>query len=352
MRVLFLFNYSRRKEAADIEAGIGHDNHFNGMYRIRKFGIKADFLEPEHFVSQKNALRWRQVFGMHWMTLPFFPLFLRYDIVFTGTAYGSMLLRALLGIRRPKWVIYDANIAGEIGTATSWRQKLFRFAVNRADGIVTLSQAEADTLRTMFGHSRVHDGIVFLHEGVDTNYFKPMGMDEDSYILSVGLDNGRDFKTLIEAVRDLPIELKIATKPERLKNISLPPNVSVKYYGHDEIRELYARARVIVIPLNMKTDNNDSMGTFVVIEAMASGKAIIVTRTKALASYIEDGKNGVFVPVRDIEAMRVAILDLWSDADKRSRLGAEARTFALECADADLYAQKLADYFKKLVSND
>lgn len=344
MKVLYLFSRSRIAQAEHVAQGTGHDNHFNGMYRIRKYGIETDFLDPEHLLPASFARLWRRVFSIWWMHVPFFPLLRRYDIVFAGGAYGALLVKALFFLRRPKWVIYDANITGSIGTGSTLRKKIFRFAVSRAEGIVALSQAEEDTLRTMFPTTK--ERYRFLYEGVDTSYFTPSDAPEGDFILSVGLDPGRDFATLVEAVRELPdITLKIATKPERVAHVTLPSNVSARLYSHDELRDLYASARFVVIGLNMKTDNNDSMGTYAVIEAMASGKAVIATKTKALASYIADGVTGVFVPMHDVPAMRHALYDLWNDKEKRTAIGKRARVFATEHCEAELFAKRLADFF-------
>jgi glycosyltransferase involved in cell wall biosynthesis len=348
MKVLFLFSRPRIFQAADLAAGKGHDNHFIGMYRIRKYGIETDFLDPEHILPAPVAYVWRRIFNIWWMHVPFFPLFFRHDMVFAGGAYGSLLLKAVVRLRRHRWVIYDANISGTIGDCRTLRQKVFRFAVSRTDGIVTLSQVEEDTLRAMF--PQMNERVQFLYEGVDTSYFTPSTSPEGDYILSVGLDPGRDFSTLIEAMRELPeVSLKIATKPERVASCGpLPPNVTAQLYSHEEMRDLYARARFVVIGLNMKTDNNDSMGTYAVIEAMASGKPVIVTATKALVSYIEHNSTGMFVPVRDVDAMRDAIRDLWDNKEKRSAIGTRARAFAVEHCDAELYAKRLAEFFKKI----
>ncbi len=344
MKILYLFSRSRIAQAVAVESGSGHDNHFNGMYRIRKYGISTSFFDPEHVLPAWAARLWRRVLNIWWMHVPFFPLFLRYDIVFAGGAYGSLLCKAVLGLSRPRWVIYDANISGTIGACTTLRQKVFRFAVSRADGVIALSQAEEDSMRKLFPH--IKEQIVFLYEGVDTKYFTPSSLPQGDFILSVGLDPGRDYDTLIDAVRGTALELKIATKPERVAAYgALPPNVTARLYSHSELRDLYARCRFVVIPLKRKVDNNDSMGTYAVIEAMASGKATVVTKSKALVSYVDHGVTGMFVPAHDVAALRTAMLDLWHDRHKCATIGAAARAFAVQNCDAEVYAKRLAEFF-------
>lgn len=354
MKVLFLFNKVREgtSEIANIKAGKGHDNHFFGMFRVRKYDIETDFIELEQYVPRSiiNFLR-RHVLNIFWIHLPLFPLFLRYDIVISSTAYGSLLLKAILGLKKPKWVIIDFNISGTIGEATSLRQKAFKYAVSKTDGIIAISKAEKEKLKIMFPH--LSDHIRFFHEGVDTNFFKPNeATPEEDFILSVGLDPSRDFKTLVEAARGLSVPVKLATKPERVKALEpLPKNVTAQLFPHDEMLKQYAKAKVIVVGLNIKSDDsNDSMGTFAIAEAMSMGKAIVATKTRSLASYIEDGVTGRLVPPRDVEAMRVAIRELLDNDNKRHEMGHRAREFAVKNVEAEIFARNLAEYFKYLMA--
>jgi len=342
MRALFLFNKVRNgtKEIENIKTGTGHDNHFFGMFRLRQYGIETNFLELEQFVPHWLAMFLRKyVLNIFWIHLPLFPLFLRYDVVISSTAYGSLLLKAILGIKKPKWVMIDFNISGTIGDNKSVRQKVFKYAVSKSDGIIAISKAEEEKLKLMFPHLREH--IRFLHEGVDTNFFKPdPATEEEDFILSVGLDPSRDFKTLIEASKGLGVPVKLATRPERVATLlPLPPNVSVQLFPHDEMLRQYAKAKVVVVGLNMKGDNNDSMGTFAVAEAMAMGKAVVATKTRSLESYIEDGVTGRLVALHDAQAMRSAILDLLDNDEKRHEMGRQARLFAVQNFEADIFAE-------------
>lgn len=352
MKVLFLFNKVRygKQEIENIKNGKGHDNHFYGMFRLRKQGIKTEFLELEQFLplSVTSFLR-KYILNIFWIHIPLFPLFLRYDFVISSTAYGSLLLKAVLGLKKPKWIIIDFNISGTIGEGTSLRQKVFKYAVSRADGIVTISKAEEEKLKIMFPH--LSDRIQFFHEGVDTNFFKPNeSVEEEDFILSVGLDPSRDFKTLVEAAKGLGIRVKLATKPERVKALEpLPENVTAELFPHEEMLKEYAKAKIVVVGLNIKSDDsNDSMGTFAVAEAMSMGKAIVATKTHSLASYIEDGVTGRLVPHHNADAMRATISELLTNDIMRHRIGRRAREFAVQHVEAEIFGKNLAKYLEKL----
>ncbi len=351
MKILFLYSRPRKAQEEAFLNGGGHDNHFIGMFRLRKYDIETNYLEPEQYLSSRMVYIWRRIFNIWWMHVPFFPVLLRYDIIFAGGAYGALLMKAIFRIRRPKWVIYDANITGTIGEAKSLRRKVFKWAVSKADGIVALSQSEEDDLRKMFPHMAPH--IHFLYEGVDTDFFKPIDAPEENYITSVGLDLGRDFKTLIEAVRGLPVQLKIASKPERIAQLGpLPENVSVRLYTHEEIQDLYARAKCVVITLKVKPEYNDSSGTYALIEARASGKAVIATKTKALVPYMRDGEDGVFVPREDVQAVREAIVEMLANDESRREMGKRAREFVMQHCDAEVYAKHLYKFMTDLCEDE
>ncbi len=351
MKVLYLFN---KQVAPTIEAfnkGVGHDSWLYGMLRMEKYGIESDYLEIEKFIPVKLAkFLKKHILTMHYAHLPLFPLFFKYDIVFTSTAYASLILKAILRIKKFKWVVLDFNVLGTIGNGKKFRQKLYAWAVSKADGIVCISEAAASAMKKRFPH--LADKIIFLYEATDPNYFKPKSdISEKDVVISVG-NFGRDFETLIEATKDLGVECRLATKlisPEKIK--SLPSHVTVKLYSHAEMLQAYVEAKIAVIGIGLKDDYYDSVGTFALGEALSMGKATIVTHTKSMESYIKDGINGFFVPFRDVAVMRSKVLELLRNDELRYRIGVEARKFAVECLDSEQFTRDLAAYFKSLYSN-
>ncbi len=62
------------------------------------------------------------------------------------------------------------------------------------------------------------------------------------------------------------------------------------------------------------------------LEAMASGDAVVATRAGAAEMLIADGDTGVLAPIDDVEALVGAIEPLMRDSDRIAELGARART--------------------------
>ncbi|MDE2041075.1 MAG: glycosyltransferase family 4 protein [Patescibacteria group bacterium] len=357
MKVLYLFNKVLAKTIEDARRGRGHDSWCFGMLRLPKYGVETDYLEIEQFIPERLAafLR-RHVLTMHYAHLPLFPFFFRYDVVFTSTAYASLILKAVLRVKKFKWIILDFNVLGTIRDGSRFRQRLYAWAVSKADGVVCISEAARDAMRKRFPH--MADRIVFLYEATDPAYFKPRpDVPEKDVILSVG-NFGRDFETLIEATKDMEnVEVRLATKLLPATRLgggrpnpanTLRPQVTVKLYSHAEMQGNYAEAKIVVVGISLPDEYYDSVGTFALGEAMSMGKAVIATHTKSMESYVRDGDNAIFVPYKDVTTMRAKILELFQNSELRHRIGGKAREFALECLDPERFARNLADYFKRL----
>ncbi|HGE69618.1 TPA: glycosyltransferase family 1 protein [Candidatus Poribacteria bacterium] len=90
------------------------------------------------------------------------------------------------------------------------------------------------------------------------------------------------------------------------------------------------------------------------IEAMASGKAVVSTAVGGVPDIVLDGQTGILVPSGDEEKFADAIVDLLEDAEKRKQFGKRGREFVSAnytkerlCADIEhlyldlLFAQKM-----------
>jgi len=91
-----------------------------------------------------------------------------------------------------------------------------------------------------------------------------------------------------------------------------------------ELRDLYARSRFVVVPLRRSDTDN---GVNVILEAMAMGKPVICSRTQGQVDVIEEGVTGLFVPVGDPAALRVAMLELWNNPERAAQMGRAARAY-------------------------
>lgn len=66
------------------------------------------------------------------------------------------------------------------------------------------------------------------------------------------------------------------------------------------------------------------------VEAMGAGKPVVLTRCGGVPELVEDGKNGLLVPVRDPVALAGGILHLLKEKDLAARLGSAAASTVRE----------------------
>src|SRR6185312_14637604 len=112
-----------------------------------------------------------------------------------------------------------------------------------------------------------------------------------------------------------------------------------------ELRQLYAEARFIVVPLAASVH---ASGISSLLEAMAMGKAIIVSDSPGIRGTVEPDVTALVVPCGDDAALRQAIERLWTDDLLCQRLGAAARAFVEKNNSYAVTANRLAKFFYEL----
>jgi glycosyltransferase involved in cell wall biosynthesis len=103
----------------------------------------------------------------------------------------------------------------------------------------------------------------------------------------------------------------------------------------DEVRKALADADMFLLP-----SHAEPLGV-VVMEAMAMGVPVIVTRAGGVAEIVTDGVDGLMVPPGDAPALAEAVLALANDPQRGVELGAAGRRSVVERFDARVGARKL-----------
>ncbi len=241
--------------------------------------------------------------------------------------------------------------------------------------IVSSSRAQLDIAAARLGvpEAKLH----FAPWPVDDRFWTPPSRPPDDMICAVGME-GRDYTTLLYAIRtpalDARVTLAVGTivftagpVPERndgpgapdfgllrrtfgyrftrewaeeLTAPRLPVNVSVEQQmAPSDLRDLYARCRFVVVPLH---DVDSDCGITTITEAMAMGKAVIVTRSRGQVDVIEDGRQGIYVPPHDPRALRAAIDHLLAHPEEADRMGREGRALVEHRHALDRHLERIA----------
>jgi glycosyltransferase involved in cell wall biosynthesis len=190
---------------------------------------------------------------------------------------------------------------------------------------------------------------------VDERFWRPQHAPLTDAICAVGWE-ARDYPTLIEAMRGLHLRLDlavggvalapsaatrgpVATRMQQLARRGLPDNVKMDSFTPAELRTLYGHARFVVVPL---ADVDYDAGVNVIVEAMAMGKAVIVTRTRGQVDLVRNGEQGIYVPPGDPAALRAAITFLADHPEEAARMGRAGRALVEQRHTLDAYIGRLA----------
>jgi glycosyltransferase involved in cell wall biosynthesis len=204
-------------------------------------------------------------------------------------------------------------------------RRLFVDAFRRLHTIVAYGWGEVEELRSWLGPGGPRTEFVAF--GVDTEHFRPEPVAGEDDVLSVGADPRRDFGLVTELARRLPDRsFRIVASADNARALdALPANVRLEVdVPFARVRECLLRARVVALPVR---DNTYSGATTTLLQAMACGRPVVVTRTAAIARgyHLEDGENCRLVPPGDVLAVEHAVSGVLDDGSLAAGLGLRAR---------------------------
>lgn len=98
-----------------------------------------------------------------------------------------------------------------------------------------------------------------------------------------------------------------------------------------KLRNLYSNSRIFFLPSTVEGFS------LTAAEAMASGCAVVSTNCGGVDEYLEDRKNGIFVPVNDVDAMVKAITELAMNENLASMFGQNGREAVKKYSYENMY---------------
>jgi glycosyltransferase involved in cell wall biosynthesis len=184
--------------------------------------------------------------------------------------------------------------------------------------------------------------------GVDSDFFsgsRPVAGDQwlamrsrlgvsagQTLVVAVGrLVEKKGFAHLVEALGGAP-ELHLAIIGDGdlhsdLEARSASSGASVTLAGRfsrTEIRDALQSADLVAVPSVIDSRGNVDGLPNALLEAMASGKAIVASRVAGIPDVVTDGVEGVLVPPGAPGSLRDALIHLARDPRKRAELGRAA----------------------------
>jgi glycosyltransferase involved in cell wall biosynthesis len=311
-----------------------------------------------HFQSQKDLLVYS------WKAYGFARKLMqrnRYDVVHAFFAVPCGVLAWLLG--REFRVPYIVSLRGADVPGYSERFRLLygflKPLVRQVWKRSAATVANSEGLKALALKTRPSQAIGVIYNGVDTEQFSPQGNSNESVALRMlavsRLTPRKGLRYLLEAAALLKgrygaekIGVEIIGEGDEKETLvaeakRLGIEDVVRFAGrveHDDLPPYYRRANVFVLPsLNEGMSNT-------VLEAIASGLAVLATDTGGTRELVRDGENGFLIEMKSAQDIAEKAGKFVEQPGLAAEMGAKSRQLAesmswKKVAEAyyDLYGQ-------------
>ena len=282
--------------------------------------------------------------------------------VLTELLAGFDLVQIVAGAPAWGWIARDLSVPTALQVATlaaverravldqgSAAARLWRGGMTRVttalearglecvDAVFVENQWMFDALRERLAPEQV----IFAAPGVDTEHFRPAASPPDASgpILCVGrmADARKRCDVLFDAYASLCERLPDGP-PLCIAGGSGPPEACwarasergirdrIEYRANvtaDELAEIYRGATLFAL-----SSDEEGLG-IVILEAMASGLAVVSTDCGGPSTSVLEGETGLLVPRNDADALAAGMYALLTDPARRGRMGRAGRARAV-----------------------
>ena len=222
--------------------------------------------------------------------------------------------------------------------------------------VVSLTPAGAEHAKKLAPQAKVAN----LGWGVDVNFFPKLEYNPE-WFFSCGIAN-RDFDTLCRAASKCDHPIRVIS-PGPMAGLLWPSNVTRIDGGRgwlvdkrkavtprDLVRDYFPHSAGTLIIMKNDPTQYTANGFTNLIEAMAVGQPVIMTKTGALPGEIDVEKSGcgIFVPPENPDALAEAIDFLGGNPDKAEALGKKGRELVERYYNMERYAKDLHEFFETL----
>jgi glycosyltransferase involved in cell wall biosynthesis len=163
-------------------------------------------------------------------------------------------------------------------------------------------------------------------------------------VQAVGLLRRRGREVTLLVVGDGP-------ERQRLERLAVEEGVAdrVRFLGelpHEAVIPLYARGDILALPCVIDSSGDRDGIPNVLLEALASGMAVVSTPVSGIPEVVEEGRTGLLVPPADPAALADAIEALAADPALRRQLGEAGRDRVVQ--RFDIRRSPMAELFQRL----
>lgn len=288
------------------------------------------------------------------------------DIVHSWLFEGALLAAASRWpSRTPPLIVSRRSLVEWIARHRGY-YPLARWTNRQAD--LLLANSEAVRTDVMRKEGVAAERIALIYNGVDTSAYSP-GPPDENLRRELGLPAGlpvvgmvanlnvyKGHRELVEAAA----ALRGKGKPLALLFVGRDGDAAVPLRGQVDLLKLenvvFAGPRgdiprmLRLMDIFVSASHEEGFSNSI-LEAMATGRAVVTTSAGGSVEQIEDGATGLVVPPRSPAALAAAVESLLADAALREQLGAAAREKAIAKFGRERVLEETAALYERLVAS-
>jgi glycosyltransferase involved in cell wall biosynthesis len=260
------------------------------------------------------------------------------DVLLSSMAHQNVMVLAAAFLARSKTKIFirETNPPSRVfadrpvlkwlaGKLYPRAAKTIALSARTALELTTELHLTSECIKTIHNPVSIEQSNELIHEKIQIT---AAGLSEDAFILAVGrLTRQKNFSLLLNSyalaglqttlciVGDGPLinELK-----EQARNLGIAERV--KFIEHsDTVQTLMKAAKFFVLSSSWEGFGH------VVVEAMATGTAVIATNCDGPTDIITNGKDGIVIPINDVSALAKQMRKLDRNAKLRAKIGVNGK---------------------------
>jgi glycosyltransferase involved in cell wall biosynthesis len=281
------------------------------------------------------------------------------NLAFLTTFQSGQMAKKL----KIKNVVHVHGVTGEKGFVLNLAQKTFMYSLGKtifdnADKVICLTSNDS---RKVVEYGCAQAKICVISNGVNVSNFYPEDKEVPNSLIWIGrFVHEKGLAYLIDAMRivvgiagfakvkltlvgDGPLMSKIQGL---VQDYHLTQNVFFRgKVSHADLPGLINTSSLVLLP-----SLSEGM-PYVLLEAMACGKAVIGSDISGINDVIDHQETGFLVPSRNSEILAQAILKLLGDEDFRKEMGRRARNLMVKKYDWALVAGEMEKVYNQLLDS-
>lgn len=358
MKVLYYNNLPTDILWREWQTGESPEHQLWGVPGMQRLGLEVSVLPYEGFGWLKSVSRRFKLLGDLDQQVRVLRVASQFDVIYCACQHDALLLGLLrfFGMLKIPVVVTMHHMVNPVFRSRG----MFKAFFGSINSFVCLHRRVANELITRFGIPAHR--VEVIEWGADAGFYASVALSSEgtpehddsalahpSGVVAAGR-TFRDYGVLIRAVRDTEIPVQIFCTQDVFPTERLSDNIRVHAQsGLSTLKALlghYQQAAVVAIPMVHLPDK--LIGLTSLIDAMAMGKPVVMTRNAHIDIDIEKEGVGFWVEPGDVAGWKRCLSHLLSHPEEASIMGQRALALVKGRYHIDRFSAQLTEHLRRV----